>query len=54
MLYYDRINIPEGTDVNIRSESKYCDFFHYWYFLNKGFNFQPNACSRYLRKNTLH
>ena len=23
-----------------------CDICHYWYFLNKGFKFQPNVCSR--------
>ena len=23
-----------------------CDICHYWYFLNKGFKFQPNLCSR--------
>ena len=31
MLYYDRIDISEGTDVNKTSESKEC---HYWYFLD--------------------
>ena len=34
MLYYDRIGISEGTDVNETSESKECDMCHYWYFLN--------------------
>ena len=24
-----------------------CDVCHYWYFLNKGFKFQPNICNRY-------
>ena len=45
MLYYDRINVFEGIDVNERSESKECDICHYWYFLDKGFKFQPNVCS---------
>ena len=40
MIYYDRIDIPEGIDVNKTSESKEYDIWHYWYFLNKGFKFQ--------------
>ena len=35
MLYYDRIDISEGT--NKSSESKECDICHYWYFLDKEF-----------------
>ena len=46
MLYYDRIDVSEGTDVNKTSESKKCNICHYWYFLNKGFKFQPNVCNR--------
>ena len=30
MLYFDSIDISEGTDVNKTSESKECDFCHYW------------------------
>ena len=30
MLYFDRIDISEGTDVNKTSASKGCDIFHYW------------------------
>ena len=37
MLYFD------GTDVSQEIE---CDICHYWYFLNKGFKFQPNICNR--------
>ena len=33
-------------DANKASESKECDICHYWYFLNKGFNFEPNVCNR--------
>ena len=46
MLYYDRIDVSEGTDVNKASASKECDICHYWYFLNYSFKFQPNACNR--------
>ena len=40
MLYYDRIDVFEGIDIKT-SVSKQCDICHYWYFLNKGFKFQP-------------
>ena len=46
MLYYDRFDVSEGTDVNKTSESNECDICHYWYVLNKGFKFQPNVCNR--------
>ena len=29
MLYYDRINVSEGIDVNMTSKSKECDICHY-------------------------
>ena len=37
MLCYDRIDISEAIDVNESSESKECDIYHYWYFLDKEF-----------------
>ena len=43
MLYYDRIDVSEGIDANKTSKSKEWDICHYWYFLNKGFKFQPNV-----------
>ena len=46
MIYYDRVDVSEGTDVNKTSEPKECDICHYCYFLNKGFKFQPNVCNR--------
>ena len=45
MLYYDRIDVSEGIDVNKTSASK-CDICHYWYFLNFSFKFQPNVFDR--------
>ena len=45
MLYYDRIDISDGIDVNKRSETKEYDICHYWYFLDKGFKFQPGICN---------
>ena len=35
MLYYYRIDVSEGIDVNKTSASKECDIWHYWYFLEK-------------------
>ena len=46
MLYFDRIYVSEGTDVNKTSRSKECDICHYWYFLNKGFKFKPYISNR--------
>ena len=46
MLYYDRIDVSEGIDVNKTSASKDCGVCHYWYFLKYSFMFQPNVCNR--------
>ena len=45
MLYYDRIDVPDGIDVNKTSSSKKFDICHYWCFLDKGFKFQVNVCN---------
>ena len=42
MLYFDRIDVSEGNDVNKTSASKECNICDYWYFLNHNFKFQPN------------
>ena len=46
MLYYDRTNLSEGTDVNKTIASNECDVCHYWYFLNYSFKFQANFYNR--------
>ena len=46
MLYFDRISVSEGTNVNKTSTLKDCNICHYWYFSNKGFKFQQNVCNR--------
>ena len=46
MVYYDRIDVSEGIDVNKTSASKECDVCLYWYFLNYRFKFQPSVCNR--------
>ena len=36
MLYYDRIDVPGGIDVNKISASKECDICHYSHIINCG------------------
>ena len=45
MLYFYRMIVSEGTDINKTSSWREYDICHYWYFLNKGFKFQPNVCN---------
>ena len=45
MLEYDRTDILEGIDINKTNGSKECDICHYWYFLNKNFNYEPYLCN---------
>ena len=33
MLYYDRVDLNQGIDVNKASASKDCDVCHYWYLV---------------------
>ena len=47
MLYFDRTDVFEGTDINKTSKSrKESDICYHWYFLNQGFKFQPIVCNR--------
>ena len=41
MLGFDRINISEGIDINKTNASKKCNIHNYWYFLDKGFKYEP-------------
>ena len=49
MLYYDRTDVSEGTDVNKTSASKQCIsisiFITIGILLNEGFKFQTYACN---------
>ena len=47
MLEYDRIDISEGIDTNKTSASKKCNICHYWYFLDKSFNYDSYLCNGY-------
>ena len=54
MLYFDRTDLSEGTDVDVSlktSASKECAICHYQYFLDKCFEFQQdifNGCHNVL------
>ena len=45
MLEYDRIDISERIDINKTNKSKECDICHYWYFLDKNFNYEKYLCN---------
>ena len=40
MLEYDRIDISEGIYIDKTNKSKECNIYHYWYFLDKNFNYE--------------
>ena len=46
MLEYDRIDASEGID-NTRNKlvSKECWMCHFWYFIDKNFNFDERLCN---------
>ena len=44
MLYYDRIDTSDGTDLAESNNSKECMICHYWFF-NHGFKFQDSVCN---------
>ena len=46
MLFYDRLDVSEGTDVDKTSKSNECIFGHHWLFCNKELKFQPYVCNR--------
>ena len=45
MLEYERKDISEGIDINKTNKSKECMLCHYWYFLDKNFNYGPYLCN---------
>ena len=44
MIEYDRIDLDEGIGMNKTSSSREFWLCHYWYFLDKNFNYQKNCC----------
>ena len=50
---YDRIDAPEGTDINKSNKSKEYIICHYWYFFNKTIKYEPylcNGCHDFMQK----
>ena len=45
MLEYDRIYISEGINIDKTNKSKGSNISHYWYFLDKNFNYDPYLCN---------
>ena len=45
MLDYDRIDVSKGIEINKTNASKEGDICHYWYFLDKNFNYEPYLCN---------
>ena len=45
MLKYERIDISEDIDFDRSNKSVRCDIYHYWYFKDIGFKFQPYVCN---------
>ena len=45
MFEHDRIDISERIDIIKTNTSKECDTCHYWYFLGKGFKYEPYLCN---------
>ena len=44
MLYYNRIDVREGTDPTKSNKSRECMIWHYWFF-NHGYKFQDHVCN---------
>ena len=47
MLYYDRIDVSEGIDINKSSKLKKFNISHNWYFLHTEFKIQVDVWNRY-------
>ena len=45
MLWYQKIDVSEGIDVNKTSASKECKVCHYWFFKDIGFESEEHVCN---------
>ena len=46
MLWYEKIDVAEGIDVNKTSASKECELCHYWFFKDIRFKFEEHICNK--------
>ena len=47
MLHYNKINVSEGIDINKSNKSKECMIYHYWYFVDLNYIYEPEVCNGY-------
>ena len=47
MLQYEKINVSERIGINKTSASKECILFHYWFFKDVCYKFEPNVCYKF-------
>ena len=45
MLEFDEIDISEGIDMSNTNKSRECNICHYWYLLDKNFNYEKYLCN---------
>ena len=45
-VFYNKIDISEGIDINKSNKSKECMVCHYWYFLDLNYTYEPKVCNR--------
>ena len=46
MLWYQKIDISEGIDINKTNALKECEVCHYWFFKGIGFKFEEQFCNK--------
>ena len=46
MLWYQKIDVSEGLDINKTNASKECELCHYWFFKDIGFKFEEHVCNK--------
>ena len=46
MLWYQKIDVSEGIDVNKISASKECELCHFWFFKDIGIKFEEHVCNK--------
>ena len=46
MLWYQKIDVSEGVDINKTSAWKECELCHYWFFKNIVFKFEEHVCNK--------
>ena len=45
MLYYNKIDVSEGIDINKSNKSKECMICHCLYFLDSNYEYEPEVCN---------